>query len=103
MIVTAVTVYVKKENIDDFIRATAGNHEHSVREPGNLRFDVLQSLDDPARFLLYEAYESEAAAADHKKTPHYLAWRDQVAPWMEKAREGLPCRVVCPVDIAAWR
>ncbi|MBI4677077.1 MAG: antibiotic biosynthesis monooxygenase [Elusimicrobia bacterium] len=29
------------------------------------------------RFVLYEAFESEDAAAAHKKTPHYLAWRDK--------------------------
>ncbi len=103
MIVTAVTVHVKKDNVEDFIAATARNHEHSIREPGNLRFDVLQSKEDPAVFLLYEAYESESAAADHKNTPHYLSWRDQVAPWMDGPRQGMPCRVVCPSDITLWK
>ncbi len=42
MIITAVTVYVKPENINDFIRATTENHEASIEEPGNMRFDVLQ-------------------------------------------------------------
>jgi autoinducer 2-degrading protein len=45
-------------------------------EPGNRRFDVLQAPDDPARFILYEAYASAADAAAHKETAHYLAWRD---------------------------
>lgn len=103
MIVTAVTVFVKKENIDDFILATSRNHEKSIKEPGNLRFDVLQSKDEPSRFLLYEAYESESAAAAHKNTTHYLTWRDEVAPWMDKPREGLPCRVICPTDMARWK
>nr|VFJ94267.1 MAG: autoinducer 2-degrading protein [Candidatus Kentron sp. LFY] len=90
MIVTCVSVHVKPENIDDFIEASRENHQGSIAEPTNLRFDVLQSKEDPSRFLLYEAYEDEAGAKAHKNTPHYLAWRKAVDPWMERPREGVP-------------
>jgi len=89
MIVTIVHVEVKKEFIEEFIRITTENHHASVKEPGNLRFDVLQMADDPARFALYEAYENESAAAGHKVTPHYLKWKETVAPWMATPREGI--------------
>lgn len=56
MQVTLVHVHVKPECIEAFIAATRANHEASVREPGNRRFDVPQSPQDPARFILYEAY-----------------------------------------------
>jgi autoinducer 2-degrading protein len=102
MIVTIVTVYVKPDHIDDFIEATKKNHEGSIKEPGNMRFDALQSKDDPSLFFLYEAYESEQASVDHKKTPHYLAWRDAVANWMAKPRVGTPCNVVCPGERSQW-
>ena len=102
MIVTCVTVYVKEEHIEDFIAATIQNHEGSIREAGNLRFDVLQCRDDPARFMLYEAYRSEEAAAAHKKTEHYKSWRDTVAPWMEKPREGIAHKVIRPSDAGKW-
>lgn len=102
MIVTTVTVYVKPENIDDFIEATTENQEASIEEPGNMRFDVLQSMTDPTRFLLYEAYQSEEEAAAHKKTEHYLKWRKTVANWMTKPREGIPHRVICPKDRSKW-
>jgi autoinducer 2-degrading protein len=102
MIVTIVKVYVKPEHIDDFIAATLSNHAGSVKEPGNLRFDILQHRDDPAVFSLYEAYESEEAAARHKETPHYLTWRDTVAPWMAKPREGVPHRIVAPLEKSQW-
>jgi hypothetical protein len=61
MIVTTVTVYVKPENIEDFIEASTENHESSIKEPGNMRFDVLQSMSDPTRFLLYEACQRTLA------------------------------------------
>ena len=55
MIVTTVIVFVKPEHIQDFIEASIVNHLGSLKEPGNMRFDVLQSRDDPSRFMLYEA------------------------------------------------
>ncbi len=89
MHVTLVHVHVKPEHVDDFIQATCRNHEHAVKEPGNLRFDVLQSSDDPSRFVLYEAYATEADAARHKETGHYLQWRNAVADWMASPRVGV--------------
>ena len=102
MFVTSVTVYVKEGHIDDFIKATIENHEGSIKEPGSMRFDVLQCVDDPTRFLLYEACESEEAAAAHKKTEHYLKWRETVANWMAKPREGISHKVICPKDRGRW-
>lgn len=89
MHVTLVHVQVKPEHIDDFIAATKLNHEASIREAGNRRFDVLQSPENPARFILYEAYLSGEDAAAHKQTEHYLAWRDTVADWMAEPRQGV--------------
>ena len=88
MHVTLVTIQVKPERIHEFIDATRRNHEASVREPGNLRFDVLQSAQNPASFVLYEAYASVADAARHKQTDHYAQWRDTVLPWMAEPRVG---------------
>ena len=88
MHVTLVHVRVKPDHVDDFIEATRRNHEGSVQENGNRRFDILQSAEDPAYFVLYEAYASEADAAAHKETDHYLAWREAVADWMAEPRRG---------------
>ncbi|MDH5444057.1 MAG: antibiotic biosynthesis monooxygenase [Gammaproteobacteria bacterium] len=90
MNVTIVHVHVKPENIEDFIEASRLNHEASVQEAGNARFDVLQSSEDPGRFVLYEAYANQAAAVAHKETAHYLRWRDTVADWMAEPRQGVP-------------
>ncbi|MGD2136866.1 MAG: antibiotic biosynthesis monooxygenase [Gammaproteobacteria bacterium] len=96
MQVTLVHVAVKPGHVDAFLEATRRNHEASVREPGNRRFDVLQSADDPAQFVLYEAYASAADAAAHKETPHYLAWREAVADWMAEPRRGVSYRGLFP-------
>ncbi len=96
MIVTLVHVFVKPEYIDQFIEITRANHEASVQEPGNFRFDILQDAQDPGKFVLYEAYASEAAVNAHKETVHYAKWRDTVAPWMAKPREGIRHTMVFP-------
>jgi autoinducer 2-degrading protein len=96
MLVTCVHVHVKPEHVEAFIAASAANHQASVQEAGNRRFDVLQSSEDPCRFLLYEAYDSAEAAAAHKQTPHYITWRDTVADWMAEPRRGVPYRSIAP-------
>ena len=96
MHITIVNVYVRPDHIDDFIEASRLNHEASIQEPGNRRFDVLQSSEDATHFVLYEAYVSAADAAAHKKTPHYLRWRDTVADWMASPRQGLPYKGLFP-------
>lgn len=98
MHVTLVHVHVKPERVEEFVAATRDNHEASVREPGNRRFDVLQSTEDPSRFVLYEAYASAEDAAAHKGTAHYAAWRDRVADMMAEPRKGVPYAGLLPVD-----
>ncbi len=89
MFVTIVSVHVRPDRVDDFIDAIRANHLASVHEPGNLQFDVLQAPDDRSRFLIYEAYTSEATAAAHKETAHYLEWRETVADWFAEPRTGV--------------
>jgi autoinducer 2-degrading protein len=96
MYVTLVHVQVAAEAVEAFIDASRANHEGSIREPGCVRFDVLQAADDPTRFVLYEAYEDAAGAAAHRETPHYAAWRDAVEPWMAEPRTRVAYRVIAP-------
>lgn len=102
MIVTFVHVWVKPEHIDDFIKASTENHNNSIKEPGNLRFDLVQDASDPAKFVIYEAYESEAEASAHKDTAHYLKWRDTVAEMMAQPRKGEKHIILAPTDPSLW-
>ena len=94
MQVTLVHIHVKPEAVEAFVEACRKNHEASVREPGNRRFDVLRDAADPNRFVLYEAYADVEAAAAHKQTEHYAVWRDAVAPLMAEPRTSLKHRDV---------
>ena len=89
MYVVCVTVHVKPPSVDEFVRATLENARGTRGEPGNLRFDVLQAEEDPARFMLYEAYRSKDDFAAHQQTDHYLRWKQTVADWMAQPRQGV--------------
>lgn len=89
MYTTIVHVCVIDNHIADFIVACQLNHEASIKEPGNRRFDILQSSEDPSKFVLYEAYTNQDEAAKHKETPHYQKWRETVANWMAEPRQGV--------------
>jgi autoinducer 2-degrading protein len=58
-----------------------------VKEPGNLRFDVLQDPKVKTRFFIYEAYKDEAAVLAHKETPHYLACVEKLEDLMSEPRK----------------
>jgi autoinducer 2-degrading protein len=94
MYVVSVTVWVKPEHIAQFIEATFDNARNTRLEPGNVRFDVLQTEEDPSRFLLYEAYRAKEDFAHHQQTPHYLTWKQAVADMMAQPRQGIKHRVL---------
>jgi (4S)-4-hydroxy-5-phosphonooxypentane-2,3-dione isomerase len=99
MTATLVHVHIKSQFINSFIEATRENHENSVKEPGNFRFDILQDSADQSKFILYEVYDSDEAVLAHKETAHYIKWRDTVAQWMAKPREGVKHKLLFPSDV----
>lgn len=88
MYVVCVMVQVVPAGVEEFLDATLENARASRREPGNLRFDVLRTIENPARFTLYEAYRDEADFLAHQRTPHYLQWKGRVAALMACPRVG---------------
>jgi autoinducer 2-degrading protein len=96
--VVHVHVHVKSESVEAFIEATVENARNSVQEPGIARFDVIQQLDDPTRFVLVEAYRSPDDPKEHKKTAHYQTWRDAVAEMMAEPRSSVKYDNIFPDD-----
>jgi len=96
MLVVHVHVRVKPDCIEAFKKATIANARQSLMEPGIARFDVVQQNDDPARFILVEAYRSVEATAAHKATAHYAAWRDQMESLMAEPRSSVKFTNVFP-------
>jgi autoinducer 2-degrading protein len=97
-LIVHVYVRVKTGAETAFAAASQANASESLKEPGVVRFDVIQQQADPACFMLVEIYRDEAAAASHKNTPHYLTWRDTVAEMMAEPRRSVRYTNVFPED-----
>lgn len=98
MLIIHVHIRVKPEFAETFKAATLANARASVREAGIARFDFCQQADDPASFVLVEAYRTADATDAHKATAHYAAWRDAVAPMMAAPRTRITFSSVFPGD-----
>jgi (4S)-4-hydroxy-5-phosphonooxypentane-2,3-dione isomerase len=98
MIIVHVHVHVKPESIDAFRAASIENARNSIMEPGIARFDVIQQVDDPSRFILVEVYRTAEDPARHKDTSHYRVWRDTVAEMMAEPRAGIKYANIHPAD-----
>ena len=96
MLVVHVHVKVKPEAVEAFKQATIANAAESIKEPGIARFDLMQQQDDPAKFVLVEAYRTVEATTAHKETRHYQVWRDAVAPMMAEPRSSVKFSNVFP-------
>ena len=101
MLIVHVHALIKPESVETFKMATLANARSSVKEPGVVRFDVVQQQEDPARFVLVEVYRDAAAAAAHKETPHYPVWRDAVASMMAEPRRSVKFNNVFP-EVEGW-
>lgn len=73
---------------------TAGTRQ----EPGNLWFDWSRSLEDPAEFILVEAFLDDDAAGAHVNSDHFKAGLDAMRP----ALLATPKIVSRKVDGDSW-
>jgi quinol monooxygenase YgiN len=101
MLVVHVFVDVKPDRVEDFKRATIENASNSLNEPGIVRFDVVQQMDDPTKFVLVEVYKTSEDPARHIETVHYRKWRDRVADLMASPRSQKKYTNIHP-DEAGW-
>jgi autoinducer 2-degrading protein len=86
MYVQFVSINVKDGFVAEFEEAFRINYEGTRKEPGNRRFDVLKSADNPLRYTIYEVFDSEAAFLAHKTTPHYAECVRRIDPIIELPR-----------------
>ena len=101
MFIVHVFIHVKPDRIEDFKTATLENARNSVLEPGIARFDVVQYLEDPTRFVLVEVYRTPEDPARHKETAHYQTWRDTVEDMMAESRTSIKLTNLFP-DEKGW-
>ena len=102
MVVLQVTFQIKPEHVSEFLEMARYDAEHSQKETGCLRFDVIQDRDDPNRFYFYEVYKDEAALQSHRQTPHFKLYFEKTQPWLAAPPERRFGKNVIPPD-DGWR
>ncbi len=101
MFIVHVFVHVKPDQVEAFKSATIENAGNSIKEPGVARFDIIQQMADPTRFVLVEVYRTPDDPGRHKETAHYQKWRDTVTDMMAEPRTSIKYTNIFP-DEQGW-
>jgi (4S)-4-hydroxy-5-phosphonooxypentane-2,3-dione isomerase len=96
MVAVVVHLQVNPDSLDQFVAETKANARKSRQESGIVRFDLIQQVDDPSRFVLYEVYRDEKAIEAHRATAHYAKWRDAVPAFLATERTRTIYRAIEP-------
>lgn len=85
MYVVLGTIRVKPEHLPEFVEQVRAHAARSVREPGCLRFDVLQDTADPLTICLYEVFRTKTDLEAHQHHDYYEHWMAMSRDWREPA------------------
>ena len=81
IVATLVARPGRADQLKDLLLAMAAP---SRAEPGNLQWDVWQDQAERSRFVLDEAYESEASVTAHRQTPHFANYLSRINDLAER-------------------
>jgi autoinducer 2-degrading protein len=94
-------VKVKPQHLSEFVDHVRQHAHNSLREPGCVRFDVLQDRDDPLTICLYEVFHSEADLEFHRGQDYYKRWMEMSRDWRDAStytRRVLDCIFFSDLD-----
>lgn len=76
----AIRLRCQDGSAETFASVLADIAPGSRAEPGNIRFEVAQSIDDPNTFVVVESYVDEAAYGEHLRTPGFGRVKNELFP-----------------------
>lgn len=88
MLAVVVTIVAHTGKEEDLIAALEANGRHSREEASCLKWEWSRSVDDPARFAIYEVYTDREAFLAHKASDHFAAWAEASAPCIAEKVAG---------------
>jgi len=80
MFVLVVSLRIKPENVERFMKQVLENARAARKEPGCRQFDVLVDPQDKSKVMLYEIYNDEKAFEAHQQTPHFKKYLAEAVP-----------------------
>ena len=84
MIFITAKFRVRSEDADRWPDISRSFTEATRAEPGCLWFDWSRSLDDPAEYVLVEAFRDDDAASAHVTSDHYKAAQRDLPPHLQE-------------------
>lgn len=70
MIIVSGTIVMNPDRVERATELTAELVAATREEPGNIEYEFFSALDDPGRFHLHEAWESQEAIDAHSASAH---------------------------------
>ena len=80
MIFITAKFRIRPEDADAWPEISRSFTEATRAEPGCLWFDWSRSLDDPAEYVLVEAFRDDDAASAHVTSDHFHAAQKELPP-----------------------
>jgi quinol monooxygenase YgiN len=68
------TLTVKPETRADLIAAATACIQETRKEPGNIAYDLHESVTDPTKMVFVEQWENPEALVPHRTTDHMKAF-----------------------------
>jgi quinol monooxygenase YgiN len=89
VIYVVATLTIKPETRADFIAAASACIKETRKEPGNIAYDLHESVTDPAKMVFVEQWENAEALVPHRGAEHMKTFgRVAVKDRSHHARKG---------------
>jgi quinol monooxygenase YgiN len=96
LIYVVATLTVKPEARAELIEAAKACIAGTRQEPGNIAYDMHESVSDPAKMVFVEQWENAEALEPHRKAEHFKAF-GRVAAHSLSAPPRI--EVITPADV----
>jgi autoinducer 2-degrading protein len=90
------------EHVDDYIENMRVCAEKSNQEPGCIRYEVMQDVDDPTLMCLFQVFTDDAAYQVHQDSEHHRVWMELSGGWRDPStRSRNELRYITPAPARA--
>ena len=90
------SIQINPARVDEFLAASAPFAGESLRESGLVSFALLQQINDPAFFSMFDVYHDDAARDAHLNSVHYLAWMNSITSLLAEPMSPQPYTPIFP-------
>lgn len=82
MITLVVIAQIKPNHIQDFMNECLVSQRHTLNEEGCKSYTINRDDYNEDKVILIESYLDEEAIQKHKKTQHFIQWRENIFPYV---------------------